>query len=250
MVPTTACPCAISPCRWHQDEAGAEVLRNASRLGQLGWGCGAGVHAVMAPNGACQGAQRCRGPTRAAPASSGSVRVGDRVLPRGSSVAPPLPAEPVSVCPAGRQCQGHGAGCAGWQCTAGGRGEGAWGLFLSGSRQFEYMSRSGFNYSNWLSEGRAGACSGSEGEREWLGRLDAPRAGESLSLPCHLSLAQSHVPTCLQGHGPCEVHTHVGACLSPTPNNLVVAAAGWEVKATLSLGQSPAPAGMLPSPAD
>lgn len=49
--PITASPCAVSTCRWHQDEARAEVLQDAPR--HLGWGCGAGVHAVTAPNDMC-----------------------------------------------------------------------------------------------------------------------------------------------------------------------------------------------------
>lgn len=49
--PITACPCAMSTCRWHQDEARAEVLQDAPR--HLGCGCGAGVHAVTAPNDTC-----------------------------------------------------------------------------------------------------------------------------------------------------------------------------------------------------
>lgn len=75
--------------------------------------------------------------------------------------------------------------------------------------------------------------------------FDAQCTEESLSPPCHLSAAQEQVPTCLWGHGPCKVHTRVGTCLSPATNNLVVIAAGWEVKAMLSLRQSLAPLEML-----
>lgn len=65
---------------------------------------------------------------------------------------------------------------------------------------------------------------------------------------CHLSLALKRVPVCLRGHGPCHLHTHTrGARLSPTPRNLVVTAASWEVKTTFSLGQRP---GMLQIPVD
>lgn len=124
--------CAMSPCRWHRDAARAEVLWEEevpSRHGQRGQGCGAGVPVVTATCGACQGAQRCRSPSRAAPAPPGSACVGDRVLSRGSAVAPPLPAEPVSFCPAGQQCRGHGAGHAGGQCTTGARGDRHGGCF-------------------------------------------------------------------------------------------------------------------------
>lgn len=53
-----------------------------------------------------------------------------------------------------------------WQVRHWGTWGWAQGLFLGGSCLFEYMSRSGFNYSNWLLEGRAGACPCSKGERE------------------------------------------------------------------------------------
>ena len=105
------------------------------------------------------------------------------------------------------------------------------GLFMGGSRQFEYMSRSGFNYSNWLSEGHAGACSGSEGERERLRRLML-RAQRS---PCpHLAICPQPRGTSPRACGDTARArcTHVGACLSPAPNNLVVTAVVWEVKAS------------------
>lgn len=90
------------------------------------------------------------------------------------------------------------------------------GLFLGGSRQFEYMSRSSFNYSNWLSEGCAGACSGSEGEREQL---------RCLMLSAQRSPGP-HLPICPQprsmfphacgdtAHAKCT-HALARACLQP-----------------------------------
>lgn len=156
--PTMACPRTMSPRRWHWDEARAEVPWDAPGCGQLGRGRGDSAHVVTAPNGAW----RCHRPTRAAPTSSGSA-LGTGCCPRGPAVllrSPPSPRPSVPLA--------GSAGDTGLAVPPAPRCWGTWGrargCFWGDSRWFEYMSRSGFNYSNWVSEGRAGACCGSEGE--------------------------------------------------------------------------------------
>lgn len=93
------------------------------------------------------------------------------MLGTGLAIAPPLCAELALVCPTGWWCWGHGASCAGRVSALLGTQGKARGQFLCGSHQFEYMSCSSFNYSNWLSEGPADARSVSEGEPERLSCL-------------------------------------------------------------------------------
>lgn len=117
-----------------------------------------------------------------------------------------------------------------WVCHWGMWGM-AQGLPLHGSCQVEYMSCSSINYSNWLSEAALAPALPLRGSMS-SSSFDAARTGESLSPPCHLSPAQRHVSTCLWGHSPCEPPTHMGMCLSPAPNDVVVTAASWDVKAS------------------
>lgn len=170
---------------WHVPAA---VLQDVPRHGQLGQGCGAGVHAVMA----LRGAQRCCCPTCAVAASSGSVGVGDRVGYCSSTLCCAS-----STGPAGWQCWRHGASCAGWVRALLGTWGRARGQFLCGRHQFEYMACSSFNYSNWLLEGPADACFVSEGEHEWLSCLMLHlwrRPCLHLAI-CHQPRGMSPVPT-------------------------------------------------------
>lgn len=203
----------LESCRMHWERA-------------LGQGCGAGVHVGLVSMewlSWMANPEALGGPTCAAPPSSGS---------RGSGVGccSSAPSRCLSVLLSGSAGDMGLAVMSRWVCHWGMWGR-AQGLPLHGSCQVEYMSCSSINYSNWLSEAvlvpilpLRGSMSSSS--------FDVLCAGESLSPPCHLSPAQRHVPMCLQGHGPCELPTHVGMCLSPTPNNMVVTAASSNVNAS------------------
>jgi len=112
----------------------------------------------------------------------------------------------------------------------------AQGLFPCGSRRFEYMSRSSFNYANWVSEGRAGS------EGEW-----ASGSGAWRSARCQLPVPTFCLPPA-RGHGPrCpprQEHADVGERLSPAPNNRV----GGESHARPPA--QPGPGGDAPEPWD
>lgn len=142
-----------------------------------------------------------------------------------------MPSQCLSVLLSGSAGDMGPAVLSGWVCHLGMWGR-AQGLPLRGSCQVKYMSRSSINYSNWLSKAVLAPTLPPRG-RMSSSSFDAPCAG-GVPVPT-LPFVPSpetcpHVPAGTLCR--CEPHTHVGVCLSPTPNTAVVRATGWEVKAS------------------